>query len=58
MYIPFIKNYHVYSDSKGVNDMAFFDDSHYRLGRVTNMDSRSNKAMIELLENSIDELQD
>lgn len=38
--------------------MAFFDDSHYRLGRVTNMDARSNKAMIELLENSIDELQD
>ena len=36
--------------------MGIFDDKHFRLGRVTNMDARSNKALIELIESSIDQL--
>ena len=36
--------------------MRKFDDSHYRLGRVSNTDAKSNKARIDFLENSINEL--
>ena len=36
--------------------MGTFDDSHFRLGRVTNMDERTNNAMISILESSINEL--
>lgn len=42
---------------KEVNNMKHFDDSHYRLGRVTNMDARSNNARIELLESEINEIE-